>query len=585
MGVPVATGQRIAAVLRCMAVDHRIGGLLLFTNDPDLPHAAARWLARTMSADGEDPPLFVAGSWFGEDDLWIQARLVAGSFQIVPGPLVESGRPPVVLVPELARAGLAIARAAVTLIGADIATAECHGYSAAWRPRARWLAATDRYTAAGLSPHLLDRFPVRIHADSAETPGAGGGLGEWAGLPEPEPLRAAPGTLLPVVTMKALGEVTGIAGPGVRRNLALARMARAIALLDGAAQTTGGHVRRAADLLGMRNQDAPAVPVRPAGDAPAPTAAIPEATSADPAAAGLVAVTGADPPMAVEPATATEELYPEEGPDALPEATSLRSPWAGMSRARQRLGQKTGVERTRSPVDLALVPTLLEAAKSRHLRPAGSGLIVRPEDWRRYRRGWVPHRVLVMVLDHTCRRGWDWTPAVAPYLQWAYVQRAAVCVVDLGHDGAVSELRAERYRAASVRDPRVLRSLHRQPGRATPLASGIELAAEELLSLVHRGRATVGRAWLVVVTDGRGNIPREASARNRLDGSVGRQGVEDSLTAARAVRPIAGVGVVVAAPPGVAPYASLPFDLADALGGVVASVGSADSHAQVPRLR
>jgi magnesium chelatase subunit D len=585
MGVTLATGQRIATVLRCMAVDHRIGGLLLFTNDPDLPRAAARWLARAMSTGGEDPPVFVAGSWSGEYDLWVQARLVAGSFRVVPGPLVESGRPPVVLVPELARAGLGVARAAVTLIGADIATAECHGYRAAWRPRARWLAATDRHTAAGLSPHLLDRFPVRVHADSGQTSRAGGDPGDWAGLPEPEPQRAAPGTPLPDVTVEALDEVTGIAGPGLRRNLALARMARAIALLDGAAQTTAGHVRRAAGLLGMRNLDAPAAPVPPAGDAPLPAMATPEPDGAGPAAAGPVPVTGADPPTAVEPATATGELYPEEAPDALPEAMSLRSPWAGVSRSRQRLGQKTGVERTRSPVDLALVPTLFEAAKSRHLRPTGGGLIIRPEDWRRYRRGWVPHRVLVMVLDHTCRRGWDWTRAVAPYLQWAYVERTPVCVVDLGHDGAVSELRAERYRAASVRDPRVLRSLHRQPGRATPLASGIELAAEELLSLVRRGRATVGRAWLVVVTDGRGNIPLEASARDRVDGAVGRQGVEDALMAARAVRPIIGVRVVVAAPPDVAPYASLPFDLADALGGVVTSAGSPDSGTQLSRLR
>jgi magnesium chelatase subunit D len=568
-----------------MAVDHRIGGLLVFGDHMGLLHAMARWLAHTMSTDSEEPSTFVAGSWLGEDDLWVRARLVDGRFRTVPGLLVETGVPPIVLVPELSRAGLAVARAAVSLIGADVATAERHGYSAAWHPRARWLAATDRYTAAGLSPHLLDRFPLRIHADITEAVINGGDLGGWAGLPEPVPVRIAADATLPEVTPEALHEVTEIADAGMRRNLALARMARALALLDGAAEATAQYVQRAADLLGLRDSDTPAVSMPSTDVMFHPIEGTSEMRADEtPAAANLAAVTDADPPAAVESADITEGLYPEEAPDALPEAMSLRNPWTGMSRARQLRGQKTGVERTRSPIDLALVPTLLEAAKFQGVRPFSDSLTVRPEDWRRYRRGWSPHQVLIMVLDHTCRRGWDWTPAFAPYLQWAYVRRAAICVIDLGHDGAVSELRAERYRAPSIRDPRVLRSLRRRPGRATPLASGIELAGEELLRLVRRGRATVDRAWLVVATDGRGNIPLEASARDRVDGSVGRQGVEDSLTAAATVRPIVGVRAVVVAPDS-APYASLPFDLADALGGVVASVGTTDGPMQTSGLR
>jgi magnesium chelatase subunit D len=175
--------HRITAVLRCMAVDHRIGGLLLFSTQPGLLSAMGRWLARTMAAGAGEPALVVAGSWLREDDLWLRARLVDGRFHTAPGLLVEIGAPPVVLVPDLARAGLAIARAAVTLIGAEVATAERHGYSRTWRPRARWLAATDPYEAAGLSRHLLDRFPVRIHADVAAPALGGDGCGDWAGLP------------------------------------------------------------------------------------------------------------------------------------------------------------------------------------------------------------------------------------------------------------------------------------------------------------------------------------------------------------------------------------------------------------------
>jgi magnesium chelatase subunit D len=263
---------------------------------------------------------------------------------------------------------------------------------------------------------------------------------------------------------------------------------------------------------------------------------------------------------------------------------SLRNPWTGVSLAQRLRGQNTGVERTRSTADIAPVPTLIEAAKFSGLRSDANGLTVRREDWRRYRRGWRPHRLLTLVLDHTCRVDWDWIPAITPYLQWAYVHRAAVCVVDLGHAEAASPLRAERYLASSVRDPRVLRSLHRRPGHATPLASGIELATQELLRLTRRGRANVDRAWLVVATDGRGNVPLEASARDGVEGPVGRRGVDDALAAAAAVKAMASVRTVVMSPQ-IATYANLPFELADALGGVVASVGAPALEPHGPGLR
>ena len=51
-------------------------------------------------------------------------------------------------------------------------------------------------------------------------------------------------------------------------------------------------------------------------------------------------------------------------------------------------------------------------------------------DLRAYRRQALPERMLVLLLDHTCRHGWDWLPALAPYLQRAYGDRAAVCLVE-----------------------------------------------------------------------------------------------------------------------------------------------------------
>ncbi|WP_430781760.1 hypothetical protein [Actinoplanes sp. G11-F43] len=541
--------SRVHTLLSCLAYDHRIGGLLLLDACPGLLTAMAAGLARALAPEGAKPLVVTAGAGVGEDDLWLRARFADGEFRMTPGLLVEGDVPPVVVVPDLARAGVTVARAAVTLLGAPAATAERHGWSTAWEPRARWIAATDRGAAAGLSPHLLDRFPLRVDASGIDP-------GDFT---VPAPVRDP----RPPLTDTALDAVVRTVIGGHRLTLALARTAAALAALDGDGRTTDDHVRRAADLLGFARPEGPS-----ASPPPVPEPIEPETAAAEPGPEivdGEVRTADEPVPVADDPG-----LYPEALPDALPEPASLRSPWSGVSPRRQLRGARTGSERTRSRFDLAILPTLLEAAKYRRVRPDTGRLIVRPEDWRRYRRGWTPHRLLVLVLDHTCHRDWDWIPDLAPHLQWAYVERAAVSVIDLGHESAASELRAEHYRAASVRDGRVLRSLRHRPGKATPLADGLHLAVQELLRRLRRSRAHTDRARLIVVTDGRGNIPLEASIRGAVDGPVGRTGITDALTVAAEARTIAGLHTVVVAPV-LGTYATLPFELADELGGVVAA--------------
>ncbi|MEU8007912.1 hypothetical protein AB0B66_42715 [Catellatospora sp. NPDC049111] len=582
MRTDTAIADRVAALLRCMAVDHRIGGLLVLTDRPEVMQILAGWLARTMSAsDGTAPRIVVAGSWLSEDDLWSRVRLEDGQLRTTPGLLADVPVPPIVVVPDLAHAGLGVLRAAATLVGSDAVSVERHGHSYSWRPRARWLAAAHPLSAGSHSHHLLDRFPLRITIPADWLPAHEAGPRGWAGMPEPRPLLLGDDLRFPPVGADLLDELAGASTGGMRRILAVARTARALAILEGTAEVAMDHLQQALAILGLNGVDRPA--------APGPTAVAPsgpvESAHADeiaPSDVDTVDVADAPTPMAMGALDTAE--YPEEAPDALPEATSLRSPWTGVGRARRLRGQSTGVERARSSIDLALVPTFMEAAKFRGLRPSTAGLAVQREDWRRYRRGWNPHRLLVLILDHTCHHGWDWIPAVAPYLQWAYIQRAAVCVVDLGHADAANPLCAERYLASSVRDPRVLRSLRRPPGRATPLASGIELAAQELLRLTRRGRINVDRAWLVVATDGRGNVPLDASARGHVEGSAGRRGVDDALTAAAAVKAMTSVRSVVISPT-LATYANLPFELADALGGMVAAATDRTPELFGPGLR
>jgi magnesium chelatase subunit D len=261
--------------------------------------------------------------------------------------------------------------------------------------------------------------------------------------------------------------------------------------------------------------------------------------------------------------------------DTLTEYAALRTPWQQRSRHRARRGAIVGTEPTRSLTDVALVATALEAAKFQPIRRAATSadynhLLIRPSDLRRNRREPQPDTVMVLVLDHTCRQGWNWSDALAPYLRWAYTQRAALTLIELGHRDNADELRAERYRASSVLDDRVAGALDQARGRATPLAYALDLAVQELRRRLRYGQAGVEHAWLVVASDGRGNVPLDASLRRELAGPVGRDGTTDAIAAAAAVRSLPDVQAVVLAPPGLTHYAHLPFELAAAMGGIVA---------------
>jgi len=112
-----------------------------------------------------------------------------------------------------------------------------------------------------------------------------------------------------------------------------------------------------------------------------------------------------------------------------------------------------------------------------------------------------------------------------------------VTVIDFGHLDSPDELAAHRLRARSLLDPRLARSLAGlEPGRASPLAHALDLAAHELRRALRDGRID-DEVRLVVFTDGRGNVPLDASLRSRLSTSpVHREGVEDALRTAETMR-------------------------------------------------
>lgn len=623
--------DRALTVLACVAAQPRATGVVFLDLDPELLPALGDWLAAHLSQGepgvGEPrpaPPVRALGSWLSEDDLWLRTLPARDGLRLLPGLIVEEPGtpPPVLLVPDLCRAGPAVVRAALAVLDTDAASAERHGHSMLWRPGGHWLAALRRSEASRLSPHLLDRFPVRMDAARLNATlwrlAGAGRAGGSEPVRDPGPLndarpaddpyrtpvppdewteRAALGAVLPRLDRTEGGRLPALAPeaarqvavltartPGLRRSLTLARLARALAARAHDAEVGPRHVTDAAELLGIaapRRRDDPEPPEPPVMPPPDPAPAPLRTDRSDSAPrqeplATPITVAGSGPARPMGPVETAGPVgpaasgYPEDAPDALPQLASLRPPGHRRTSSRRLHGCPLGTVRARDVHDLALVASLVEAARFQSVRrreadSAPGTLIVRPEDLRQYRRKAEPAQALVLVLDHSCHDDVDWAPALAPHLRWAYETNAAVSVVEFGHAGAASELCAERFRAASLLDPEVVQALQRTPGCASPLAHALDLAAHEVRRFLRRGRGVVDETALVVVTDGRGNVPLDASLRGRVTTRVRREGLDDALRIAGTIRAMGRVRAYVVAPE-TDQYPELPGELADALG-------------------
>jgi magnesium chelatase subunit D len=233
--------------------------------------------------------------------------------------------------------------------------------------------------------------------------------------------------------------------------------------------------------------------------------------------------------------------------------------------------------------DLAVVSTILEAAKFQRIRPPllsrQRAIRVTPDDLRGYRRLPVPEHVLALVLDYTSMTDSRWQEALVPHLEWAYVSRASICLVQVGARGAAEPLRAAQVTARNLLDPRVRAAFEESAGNATPLAHGLSLAARALQRAFQQGRARTRDGVLVVVTDGRGNVPLEASLTGTLRGRVLREGVDDAIRVAGQLAEFKALMRVVLHPRP-QQYPRLPLELAEAMGAEVEAIELAEPIAQ-----
>ena len=192
------------------------------------------------------------------------------------------------------------------------------------------------------------------------------------------------------------------------------------------------------------------------------------------------------------------------------------------------LGARAGVPR--GDRRLSLIDTLRAAAPWQALRARGDGPVrIRRDDLRIRRFETRAETLTIFVVDASgsaaVARLAEAKGAVELLLAQAYVKRAQVALI--AFRGAGAELLLPPTRSLT----RARRALAELPGGGgTPLAAGLEAAR----TLAEAARARGRTPFLVVLTDGRGNIA--------LDGSAVRERAEhDAEQAARAIGQ-AGIG-------------------------------------------
>ena len=597
--------------LACAALNPGLRSILIF----DAPYQVLQQLADILaqmlaSATSQvvEPHLLSASAQ--DDDLWgglllptLQKDSAAVKFFFkLFSQERNAGKVQLITVPDLAKLDLAAARACVMLVGADVAHLERNGQRERWQPWQWWLAGCSNVGA--VSPHLLDRFALRLSWKKFE---ARDRQQRTAGLLATVPVHA-PSTMIQVAP-QLLQQIMGVARQQVvvtpaalarvmdyvpeenyypRRELALARFALALAQLAGDRALIAEHVDEAAAILGLEETGAVVEeseqPASESEAAPEPTEQQTQQPAETPASAATVAqdtsgtlVAHTQEATPFSPVTVTESVsrpYPEDEAPIEREATSLKIPYIRFSTSRSDRGLIYGVEQSDSLHDLAIVSTLTAAAMHQKIRGRDltkQGLLIEKSDLCRYRRGYVTEQMLMLLLDYTSLRDCNWQDAILPYLSEAYTERASITIIKVGARDATQPLQAETINARNILVPRVGTALAAQHGTATPLAHGLDLALQTLHRALQHGRSAAQKVTFVVISDGRGNIPLEASRQKKLTTIVTREGVEDALQVASAIRDLKRVEAVVLNP---RPryYAELPQLLAEALGAQLVDI-------------
>ncbi|MEA5489687.1 MULTISPECIES: hypothetical protein [Pseudanabaena] len=617
-------------LLTVAAIESSLQGLLVFdATEKDLLRFADRWKQILTIAYQSPAQALTLNSATTEENLWghfgvgwaLPTKFTAESptksldrqsSQIIwqPSKLVEHGSNPLlVVIPDLTRLSLSAMRACVSLLDSEWASLQRDGIDHTWQPRFWCIAGCQSDRLGELSPHLLDRFALRCKSPNFKYFDELSPLERFANIDRLETnLEALSPTVLQLaersrevianrfmatMTDEAIARIqayfTQKVPLGMRRLFALSRLARGLASLENETEVSLVIVDRAAKILGLsQNLSLPIAPVV------VPIEPIPEKTKVNPQpdrqnSADVVedekiqSVVKPDVETifpAVEPEPEIlDNPYLEDDAPAMRELEPLKIPISSARSPRSGFGHPIGTQPAATLEDISLFGTIFEAAKFQNYRHNLPRFKNEPRhfriwlsDLRSYRRIPVPQYQLICAIDFTCLQDRLWQDALLPHLRdWAYVNRASISIIRIGAKGASESLRSHLVQARNLLSLEVFQALEGEAGAATPLAHGLDLAARTARASLQHGRNQVVRVRLVVLSDGRGNIPLQASLDGVLNHRVSSEGIEDALKAAKVLAEIPRLEIVLLDPQPMF-YAARVADLAEAMGAVVEKV-------------
>lgn len=628
INVPTVTAPSFLQGLACMALPSGLRSAIVFDASPLALQAAAEQLADMLRlVTNQSAEVVTLGATETEESLWgttlLREGARASSIMWGNGRLTQSAnhpRPKIVVIPDLARAGLPVTRAGVTLIGAPSATLQRNGQNVTWQPDLWWIASCSYREVGEISPHLLDRFSLRFFIPETPFIDREDDVYNWAMDIDvdqhsdcniiPDSIRQqilSRGSILPNVSYKVISSITTLFGStvsGSRREIALAQLSRAIAQLENCPKVTKKHVSQAAKLFGLSRADENSAEhsFTKAShlsdiDSKDVTEAFSEDASLSPqkdtANVREDAITPSltlgddeleseyvevdEPVMSPNEEIVFSEMsvpaspYPEDYSPVTRSENPLKLPPKRYQSDTVKDGVIIGTKKADRLHDIAIVSTVLEAAKFQRVRYSSKKerrlFQLRRTDLRSYRRSPMPQKMLVVLLDYTSLKECAWEDSILPHLSWAYVTRASVSIVKVGACGAKNLFRAEQVSEHSLLSYRISAAFEGKAGSATPLAHGLDLVMRTLQAVLHQGRGRTQEARFVIISDGRGNIPLEASQSGELTQPVYREGIEDALAVANKIGTLKQVETFFLNPQP-EQYSDLPIILAEALGVV-----------------
>jgi len=599
--------------MACAALSPGLRSILVFDIEFEVLQVAAQLLKEMLEVSENQHVEQVNVGWVeDEDTLWGNFILDSDTQKLrwQPGLMTrDQSNLTLLVIPDLTQLSLAASRSCVMLIGADVSHLERHGQHEYWQPNICWLASCKRSESGQVSPHLLDRFALR--------------LSKWRKSPKIDRVakidtwirngtlsnQSFETTLLPEdisnylknatkkwtqITSEAKNRIsayiqatTEIYSYYPRREIALARLAVANARLNNTRFVKEDDVDTSADILGLDIIETHKLSTEKGitqktisltenlefdieEDETETVLNLGESYSDESSDQNITYNSDSSETLSSISLPSPKEPYPEDKEPINREANSLRLPLPRYKPTIFTRGSIVGVERTKLLQDLAWVNTVLEAAKFQRIRhqncqTENSKFQILSTDLRRYRRIPLPEQMLILLLDYTCLRGCNWEEALLPYLKWAYVERASIAIVQVGWADASNKLQAEIVTARSLLVRRINAALEPKPGKATPLAHGLDIVLRTLRSYMQHGRGSVVLSRLVILSDGRGNVPLDASYRGKILRVVNREGIEDALQIAQKISVLNNVETIFLNPQP-QQCADLPLILASALG-------------------